>query len=384
MDSDRKSNVSSFYKGRKSSLDALNADFPPHQPGGARVRDDASSFFNPERTSIDALNAPRTSSAGYNRNSFFHAGREEPLKGGVDEEAVIGKDDAWDVYADFNNAGPRYSEAYTSHAHPGYQQIRTPSSPLLDPIQAPGEKVELVTVPAMGAEWSKEEMRMMTKAGRKEGKSESRRGFWKAWYRDQRGLCGKWFTRRFLVFFLFGLCAAIGIVLAFTIPRVPAFSFNVQSPLVNATGAWAKAIPTVFSRAPANFTFAAYASLQADTTANFLPLNFKHLRAQIYDLDTNKLVGTGDWGQHTLPAKQFPKFMVPLNFTYVATNSSDQTWLNWYNSCKNKALYADGNRQALKFRIVLDMGILGLPSDHAASTQISDASCPVELPINAA
>jgi hypothetical protein len=75
-------------------------------------------------------------------------------------------------------------------------------------MQAPGEKVELVTVPAMGAEWSKDEMRMMTKAGRKEGKSESRRGFWKAWYRDQRGLCGKWFTRRFLVFFLFGLCAA--------------------------------------------------------------------------------------------------------------------------------------------------------------------------------
>ena len=119
MDSDRKSNVSSFYKGRKSSLDALNADFPPHQPGGARVRDDASSFFNPERPSIDALNAPRTSSAGYNQNSFFHAGREEPLKGGIDEEADIGKDDAWDVYADFNNAGPRYSEAYTSNAHPG-------------------------------------------------------------------------------------------------------------------------------------------------------------------------------------------------------------------------------------------------------------------------
>lgn len=154
---------------------------------------------------------------------------------------------------------------------------------------------------------------------------------WKVVYAEVLGFLPLWLVCRVSFFpipfdlFSYQSLCRIGIVLAFTIPRVPAFSLNVQSPLVNATGAWAKSIPTVFSRAPANFTFAAYASLQADTTANFLPLNFKHLRAQIYDLDTNKLVGTGDWGHHTLPAKQFPKFLVPMNFTYVATNSSDQT-----------------------------------------------------------
>ena len=66
----------------------------------------------------------------------------------------------------------------------------------------------MVTVPAMGAEWSKDELKNMTKAGRKEKKAESRKEFWTAWRRDQRGLCGKWFTRRVLVFFLFGLCIA--------------------------------------------------------------------------------------------------------------------------------------------------------------------------------
>ena len=111
MDSDRKSTVSSFYGARKTSIDALNQDYPP-QPTGARGRDDASSFFQPDRNSIDHLNGTRAS-AGYNRGSFFHAGREEPLKGGRDEETDLGNQpDAWDVYADFNNAGPRYSTAF--------------------------------------------------------------------------------------------------------------------------------------------------------------------------------------------------------------------------------------------------------------------------------
>ena len=93
MDTDRKSAVSSFYGG-KSSFDALNTDFP--------------------RGNVDLLNNGHPSSAGYNRNSFFDAGRQEPLKGGLDEEADAGlhRDDGWDVYADFNNAGPKYSNAF--------------------------------------------------------------------------------------------------------------------------------------------------------------------------------------------------------------------------------------------------------------------------------
>jgi len=124
MDSDRKSTVSSFYGGRKTSLDALNSDFPSPSapnyvsPGQEQVsRDAASSFFHPERASrgnLDLLDGGRISSAGYNRGSFFLTGREEPLKGGRDEDdhRENGNDGAWDVYADFNNAGPRYSAAF--------------------------------------------------------------------------------------------------------------------------------------------------------------------------------------------------------------------------------------------------------------------------------
>ena len=39
---------------------------------------------------------------------------------------------------------------------------------------------------------------------------------------------------------------------------------------------------------------------------------------------------------------------------------------------------------ALKFRLILEMNIFGLPGAHASTSQTSDASCPIELPINAA
>ncbi|KIK69936.1 hypothetical protein GYMLUDRAFT_34340 [Collybiopsis luxurians FD-317 M1] len=386
MDSDRKSTVSSFYGGRRGSQDALNQDFPSplgqnyhgHAQGG-RGRDDASSFFNPDRASGNLDGAGRASTAGYNRRSFFHAGREEPVKGGRDEEEEAGGG-GWDIYADFNNTGPRYSSALgasspqTDAYHPLVQKEDASS---IGPV-------EMVTVPAMGPEWQRDELRDMTKAGKREKKTESRRKAWKEWNRGERGMCGKWFTRRMLVIFLFLLCCCIGIILAFTIPRVPAFGFSTSTPLANATGEWKDAIPTIFSRSPTNFSFPGFADLQVNTENNFLPLKFNHLRATIYDLDTGVQVGSGDLGSRTFPAKSLTSFQLPLNFTYSAVNDSDTTWTNWYDACRNAINDVDGVRPAVKFTIRLDMDITGLPTKPSTEAQVSNANCPVELPQNAA
>jgi hypothetical protein len=66
----------------------------------------------------------------------------------------------------------------------------------------------MVTVPALGAEWGKAELHHITKTGKRERKTEARKEFWKSWNRGERGLCGRYFTRKVLVFFLFGLCVA--------------------------------------------------------------------------------------------------------------------------------------------------------------------------------
>lgn len=66
-------------------------------------------------------------------------------------------------------------------------------------------QVEMVTVPALGPEWQKEELRNMTKAGRREKKYETRQEKWKAWNRGQTGICGRYCTRKQFVFSVFGL-----------------------------------------------------------------------------------------------------------------------------------------------------------------------------------
>ena len=120
MEPDRRSAVSSFYGGRRSSVDILNAN--EHPPRGAAPsqhtrHDDASSFFTPQgsRRSADVL----SHSAGYNQDSFFAAGRSAPVKGGPDEEEAAflpsQQNEAFDVYADFNNQGPRYSQAFVKY-----------------------------------------------------------------------------------------------------------------------------------------------------------------------------------------------------------------------------------------------------------------------------
>jgi len=241
-----------------------------------------------------------------------------------------------------------------------------------------------VTVPALGPEWQKTELMSMTKSGRKELKYETRKGKWKAWKRDQRGMCGRHCTRQVFVFTLFGICAAIGIVLGFTIPRVPAITINNTTPIRNATGNFANSIPVKFSRAPANFSFPAVTDLQLNTQGNWLPLTINSLHANVFDLDTTRAVGKGYLGKMTFPAKAFPQVALPLNITYISTNDSDQTWKNWYNGCRNRALYPEGVRPALKFRLDIEMDIAGLPTKHSMSTQVSNAECPIELAQNAA
>jgi hypothetical protein len=117
----------------------------------------------------------------------------------------------------------------------------------------------------------------------------------------------------------------VALVLGFTIPRVPSIALNSANPLVNATGPFATAVPVIFSRSPTNFSFPAFASLQFDTSSSFLPVQFTQLTASVYDLDSNFKVASGSFARGSLPAQSFPAILLPLNFTYITSNTSDQT-----------------------------------------------------------
>jgi len=385
---DRKSTVSSFYRGRRESFDALNADAPitPSVAGDRSRHDDASSFYDPHQAGRRSAD-PFSHSAGYNRSSYFDAGRTAPVKGiQDDEEMALGGnggagDNGWDAYADFNNAGPRYTTLFQSQDI-GYQQLPTPG------VHTPSIKqdapslsgpVEMITVPAMGAEWKKSELKDMKNKGKTEIDTTKYTDHFRRWRRDQTGCCGKWGTRKHVAIGSFALAVVIGIILAVTLPRVPGVIFANPSPLTNGS----LPVNQTFLRVPANFSFNSAVQLQVDTSSNVIPLRMTSMSANVFDLDTNRLVGTGHMGSHTFPANKFVDILLPLNFSYVGPNDTDQTWLDWYNACNNAALHTDGQRPGVDFRLSLSMNLAGLIGSRATSLSITNVGCPFELPINA-
>lgn len=130
-DSNRRSVVSSFYGGRNSSSDPNGGDFYPSRapagpPPGAgfanvnpeRVRADSSSaYFSPPQRPPRGNMDGHSPAPSYDRGSYYN---QAPMRGGKDEEEDIaltagtgqGLDEPFDIYADFNNAGPRYSNVF--------------------------------------------------------------------------------------------------------------------------------------------------------------------------------------------------------------------------------------------------------------------------------
>ncbi|KAG9017935.1 hypothetical protein FRB90_000117 [Tulasnella sp. 427] len=344
-------------------------------------RDSYQSGYSPQ--SADYRTAG-SRAAGYREDSYSHQPHAvEPVKGGPDEEMGVGP--GWDVYADFNNSGPRYSTAFGVPGlknDTGYRPLSRPEtlgskSKKGGTSTAYEPEVELVTVPAMGAEWSAQELKDMKKSGRAEIKAEKRRRNWNAFKRDQKGLCGiAWLTRKVLVWGAFIFIICLGLTLVFVIPRVPNFGFAYGTPLVENGG------PTpYFNRYPANFSFTGGVDLQADTHSSFVPVHFTNITAEMYSAETSKLVATGSTGSLTIPAKSYVPLPINMTFSYAALNTSDATWDLYHNACQNKIAIVNGTRPGLNIRLVLKMQIAGLIGSYGTSTLLSDAPCPIQLPL---
>jgi hypothetical protein len=135
---------------------------------------------------------------------------------------------------------------------------------------------------------------------------------------------------------------SLGITLYFVIPRAPTFNFPTNDifSVDNST--------IHFSRTPTNFTFQAsfnmlgtrhpqeslipVLTLPIDTTADagssYLPVHITSLYTTVYDLNTNKVVGTGELTNYILPHKSNQPVTLPVTFAYSAVNASDTTCEN--------------------------------------------------------
>ncbi|KAG8920289.1 hypothetical protein FRC02_000993 [Tulasnella sp. 418] len=372
---DGRSAVSSFYGGRRSQdvFRKAEAQQPPRQ---RERRDSHSTFFGKH---VEDYSADQQDYRSPRSPDYPPTGRGSHSAHGRDEEANAGAGGGWDVFADFNNAGPRYSTAF-GVKNDGYQPLSRPdtlgSSKPKSSAYTP--EVEMVTVPALGPEWKSSELRDMTSRGKRDNAARERKVAFRQWWRDQRGLCGvPWLTRKTVVWGAFGTIVSIGLLLVFLLPRVPKFAFNDDTPLNNVGGT------PVFNRSPANFTFQSALDLQVDTSGSFIPVHFNSLKAEIYSADTYKKVAEGELGPWTFKAKQYEVIQLNVTFAYEAANVSDTTWTNFYDACKNKIQFPDGKRPGLNLILILKMKILGLIGTQKDSTTMSTVGCPVELPTNA-
>ncbi|WVR07461.1 hypothetical protein IAU60_004502 [Kwoniella sp. DSM 27419] len=312
-------------------------------------------------------------------------------------------DEPFDVRADFDGNGPRWSDKYgpkngnseadirgggalgmgtgigigSADRRQSYRPVSDHFAPSSyhEPTKSGASREELISVPVLGAEWQKSELHELSRRGQSELRGEKRTRAWREFTRDQRGMCGiRWMTRKLFVFLVFFFLAALGVTLYFVIPRAPSFMFYADSPFVvdNST--------VSFNRVPTNFSFSANLNLFGDASASYLPVHFTSLQATLYDETTNKAIATGDWGNKFMEHKAQQPVALPVQFNYAAVNTSDTTWNNMYQACGHK--WTGTDRPDLKFRLVLRMSIVGLVSHPEISTQISDVTCPFELPSN--
>lgn len=71
----------------------------------------------------------------------------------------------------------------------------------------------------------------------------------------------------------------------------------------------------------------------ADASRSYVPVQFSNLQAKLYDIETNKVIATGDLGKHKVDNAVNQPIILPVTFSYSAINVTDPTWVHIYDAC---------------------------------------------------
>ncbi|SPO32472.1 uncharacterized protein UTRI_04216 [Ustilago trichophora] len=233
--------------------------------------------------------------------------------------------------------------------------------------------IELITVPALGNEYTKEELRDMTRTAKRRKKRTHRKKRCQLWVSGQDHLWG-WLSPRVAVFLAFFTMVALGVLLFFVIPRVPTFAILSTNPVT--------AIPNGASmkinRSPTNFSMDMGFNLRANNRNGWIPSHATDLTLDVTDLNTRLKVGSGSLDSVSFKGRGNTLFQVPVHFSYVSLNASgDQTWQDFYQACG--AVYAGQTRPTLNLALKLSMKITGLIGRKETNTQLGNVVCPFTL-----
>lgn len=233
--------------------------------------------------------------------------------------------------------------------------------------------IELITVPALGNEYTKEELRDMTRNTKRRRKRTNRKRKYQLWVSGQDHLWG-WLSPRVAVFIAFFVLVALGVMLFFVIPRVPTFAILSTNPVT--------AIPNgasmQVSHSPTNFSMTMGFNLRANNRNGWLPSHATDLTLEVTDLNTYQKVGQGHMDSISFKGRGLTPFNFPVEMSYVSLNASgDQTFQDWYKGCGPN--YEGTTRPTLNLALSLAMNIRGLVGRKQTNTQVNDVICPFTL-----
>ncbi|EST09444.1 hypothetical protein PSEUBRA_000654 [Kalmanozyma brasiliensis GHG001] len=233
--------------------------------------------------------------------------------------------------------------------------------------------IELITVPALGNEYTKEELRDMTRSSKRRKKRGNRKRKCQLWVSGDDHLWG-WLSPRLAVFIAFFVLLGLGVMLFFVIPRVPTFATLSTNPVV--------ALPNGASmrvnHSPTNFSMTMGFNLRASNRAAWIPTHATDLTLEVTDLNTYMKVGKGHLDSITFKAKGNTEFQFPVDFSYVSLNTSgDQTWQDFYQGCGPN--YPGQTRPTLNLALRLGMSVQGLIGRKETNTQLGNIACPFTL-----
>ncbi|CAD6887256.1 unnamed protein product [Tilletia laevis] len=233
--------------------------------------------------------------------------------------------------------------------------------------------IELVTVPALGTEFSQHEMKSMARKGKRKAytaKHKRKVGKWASGEEKVFGLVG----RRAVVIGSFVLIFALAIVLYFVIPRVPSIAFLTSTPLDPIPDASGMSI----GGPPANFSMSMNLNLRADNSAAWIPTRASKIVVEVTDVQNNKVVGKGLLSDRSFAGRKRTIFQLPVQFEWVSRNlTGDATFALWYSACGPE--YPNTPRPTLTLRVAMEMHIAGLFGVHTTGTQLNNLKCPFAL-----
>lgn len=107
--------------------------------------------------------------------------------------------------------------------------------------------------------------------------------------------------------------------------------------------------------------------------------HFSSFELMVFDLNTGKQVGTGGLaGAATFSGRHLTATNLNVDFFYRGTNTSDTTWLDFYNACAH--IYPTTTRPTLSLTVAIQMKIRGVIGTKGSSASLTSINCPIELP----